>query len=91
MIPYAGSAATLARLGNIIGHGQSGIRSAIIMVRAAYTLLGVSAIVIAIAMVIGREGLARVFTDDRETIELVKRVIIPMATYQVWDAVSSKR
>lgn len=88
MIPYAGSAASLARLGNIVGHGQPGIRSAIVMVRASYTLLIGSAVLLAGGMLLGRGALARIFTDDPETIDLIKRVIVPMATYQLWDAVS---
>ncbi len=80
MMPYAGSCASLALLGNIIGHGREGIRSAVIMVRMVYTMLIGMAVVLAIAMVAGRGLLAKVFTDDPATIELIKRVIIPMAT-----------
>jgi len=86
MIPFASSSATMARLGNIIGESHAGIRSAIVTVRAAYTLLGSVSVLMALVMVVFRGALARVFTDDPATIELIKQVLIPMATYQVWDA-----
>ncbi len=88
MIPTAGGLASLARLGHIIGRSHAGIRSAIVSVRAIYAIMMCLACVTAVLMIAFRGPLARLFTEDDETSELIREVLVPMATYQIWDYVS---
>lgn len=79
LVPVAGAVASASRIGSMIGHGHEAIRPSIIHVRAAYLVMISYGIFLAIFLIVLREPIARMFTDDRPTIDLMKEVFVPMA------------
>lgn len=86
LIPVAGAVSSLSRIGNLLGYGPRAIQTAKTSVRATYLVMTSYGILIAATMIIFRDPVSRIFTDDEPTIELMKEVLIPMAIYQIWDA-----
>lgn len=68
-----------------MGYGPSSIPRLRSHVRASILLqLGVT-FTVATVLLASRGKLGRIFTDDKETRELIRRTLLPMATYQLFD------
>lgn len=95
MIPYATGLASTVRLGQLLGHNTAvASRAAKVTVRAAYVFAISVTAMLATGLLLGRHLLAAIYVkgdsqEDREVRELIAAVLVPIATYQVSDAVAT--
>lgn len=95
MIPYAIGLASTIRLGQLLGHNtSSAARAATTTVRAGYVLAIAVTAVIATCILAGRWALASWYVrgdgpQETRVKQIIANVLIPIAMYQVSDAVAA--
>ncbi|CDZ98042.1 Uncharacterized membrane protein, predicted efflux pump [Phaffia rhodozyma] len=89
MIPYAIGLACTARLGNLMGVGESSISEIRSLVKATVFAETATMALTGLILFLVRGRLGYAFTHDKDTVSLIKQVVLPMATYQISDGLQN--
>ena len=83
MLYYGMAAAVAVRVSNFYGRGE--ITSLRHSARMGFYIILVMAVVVSAGMLIFRESIGELFTDNEEVVALVAAIVIPFVVYQVGD------
>ena len=83
MLYYGMAAAVAVRVSNFYGRGE--ITSLRHSARMGFYIILVMAVVVSAGMLIFRESIGELFTDNEEVVALVAALVIPFVVYQVGD------